>query len=96
MPPVTQHVNLSDSDAVTFNCLATGANTRWSIKVPSVEYPQGPPTYRTYNHTEDGYNFLETVQHGTNADDIHNMYLEIPATLENNSVMHSVGRCSNP
>ena len=77
---MTQHANISQS--ATFYCRATGTNTRWSIKNA---FEESSATYRTQNFTADGFTFSEIEQHGTtNTDSIHDMYLEIPATPENN------------
>ena len=73
--PRTQHANISDS--ATFYCRAKGANTRWIIESLN---------YRTENHTEGmGYVFGEIIvgeeDQGVR---VHDLYLEIPATVENN------------
>ena len=69
--PVTQHANL---DYTTFFCRATGLNSCWFIQSSA---------YSSRNHTEDGYRFGEVIQF-ENWYVVHDMYLDVPTTIENN------------
>ena len=71
--PKTQHTNLSE--LATFHCRATGVNTFWNID---------NITYHTNNNTEDGYTFGEVLVGTENGIGVHDLYLQVPATSENN------------
>lgn len=73
--PVAVHANLSSTDYATFYCRAVGRNTRWGID---------DITYNTYNRTENGYIFSEITEWLDNGDVVHDMYLSIRASAENN------------
>ena len=77
--PVTQRANLSESEYATFYCRATTSrNTKWSIHMN---------IYDSRNYTDDssGYRFREvTVEVQESGDVVHDMYLEVPTTVQNN------------
>ena len=74
---MTQHANISISDYASFHCRATGLNTLWNIKGTN---------YQSGNATQNGYRLSEVifeVLEGGNIQ-VHDMYLEILPTVENN------------
>lgn len=73
--PVTQYANLSSSDYATFYCRATGRNTRWGIN---------DVTYNSHNRTENGYRFSEITEWLYDGNIVHDMYLGIRSSAENN------------
>lgn len=82
--PITQRANLSISEYASFHCRATGLNTFWNI--------QGM-NYRSRNITENGYRLSEViveVLEGGNIQ-VHDMYLEILITVENNETSVQCG-----
>ena len=70
--PVTQRVNLSDSNHATFYCRAmTNINTKWFINGASFD---------SRNYSINAYLFSEVIER----ENIHDMYLEVPASVQNN------------
>lgn len=81
--PTTQRANLSISDYASFYCRATGQNTFWIID---------ELTYSSGNTTENGYRLSEVILEVLEGGSIvHNMYLEILTTVENNETSVQCG-----
>lgn len=74
--PVTQRVNLSDTSHATFYCRATTSiNTKWFINGAFFE---------SKNYSLNAYLFSEVIEVQGENNIVHDMYLEVPATVQNN------------